>query len=228
MTERVPYDLVLMDCQMPEMDGYEATQAIRRRENGGRRLPIVAMTAHAMAGAREKCLDVGMDDYLSKPIRREALQRVLEQWLRPEKAAAASPEPPAQPAEESGLDPELTANLQDLRTDGGEEFVANLVVSFMRNTRERIGSMHRAVTSEDSAAVERLTHDLKGAAGTLGALRLAKLCRDLETSVRSRSFGEAAAILERMDESLEQLESSLAPYGAHAASPQTSDLQPAS
>jgi CheY-like chemotaxis protein len=77
----VTYDLVLMDCQMPEMDGYEATRRIRERERGSRRLPVVAMTASAMVGDRERCLEAGMDDHIPKPVRMDALQRALLRWL---------------------------------------------------------------------------------------------------------------------------------------------------
>jgi CheY-like chemotaxis protein len=79
----VTYDLVLMDCQMPEMDGYEATQRIRERERGQRRLPVVAMTANAMVGDREKCIEAGMDDHIPKPVRMEALHQTLSRWLPP-------------------------------------------------------------------------------------------------------------------------------------------------
>jgi len=79
----VAYDLVLMDCQMPEMDGFEATRRIRERERGSRRLPVVAMTANAMVGDREKCLEAGMDDHIPKPVRKEALHRALVRWLPP-------------------------------------------------------------------------------------------------------------------------------------------------
>jgi CheY-like chemotaxis protein len=77
----VSYDLILMDCQMPEMDGFEATRRIRERERGSRRIPVVAMTANAMVGDREKCLEAGMDDYIAKPVRADALHRALSLWL---------------------------------------------------------------------------------------------------------------------------------------------------
>ena len=81
MVARLPYDAVLMDCQMPEMSGYEATEEIRRRLDDKRHIPIIAMTANAMKGDREKCLDCGMDDYIIKPVSRKSLADVLERWI---------------------------------------------------------------------------------------------------------------------------------------------------
>jgi CheY-like chemotaxis protein len=91
MSALVPYDLILMDCQMPEMDGYEATREIRRRDGETRPVAVIAITADAMAGSRERCLAAGMDDYISKPVRLEELCRALGRWL-PQKATDPAPE----------------------------------------------------------------------------------------------------------------------------------------
>ena len=84
------FDVILMDCQMPEMDGFEATAVIRSGEENGRRIPIIAMTAHAMEGDRARCLQAGMDDYISKPVNPEELERVLDRWIPTSIAAAVS------------------------------------------------------------------------------------------------------------------------------------------
>jgi CheY-like chemotaxis protein len=90
MLTQLPYDLVFMDCEMPELDGYAATSEIRRCERPSRHTPIVAMTAHAMAGDRERCLSMGMDDYISKPVRIAALQEILKRWIASARSESAS------------------------------------------------------------------------------------------------------------------------------------------
>jgi CheY-like chemotaxis protein len=101
--ELLPYDLVFMDCQMPEMDGYEATREIRRREGPGRHVSIIAMTADVMAGCKEQCLEAGMDDFVAKPVALEALFEVLQRWAPVKEPEPARPEHPDTPAEASGV-----------------------------------------------------------------------------------------------------------------------------
>jgi len=102
MFELLPYDLVFMDCQMPEMDGYEASREIRRREGPGRHVPIIAMTADAMAGCREQCLEAGMDDFIAKPVAMEALFEALRRWVPVKEPAPGRPESQSNPAETPG------------------------------------------------------------------------------------------------------------------------------
>jgi len=153
MSGRRDYAVVLMDCQMPEVDGYQAVEAIRRRERGRRHTPIVAMTAHTMAGDREKCLAAGMDGYIAKPLRIAELQRVLGDLL-------------TAPL----IDREI---LDAILADGGRE--EGLVEMFMSSTRERLRELAAALNEGDARRVGRVAHSLKGASSTFGATRLASL-----------------------------------------------------
>ncbi len=155
---------VFMDCQMPNVDGYEATARIRAAENGERHIPIVAMTAHALSGDREKCLRAGMDDYLAKPIRTEDLDPVLERWLPV----------PGTPAEL--IDHDRLRSLSAV----GPGMVETLVDVFARSTPPLLSELVAAVESADHEARRRLAHKLRGGSEAVGALRLSELASRLE------------------------------------------------
>jgi two-component system, sensor histidine kinase and response regulator len=181
------YDLVLMDCQMPELDGYAAATEIRRLQNGGPRIPIVAMTASAMYGERERCLASGMDDYVTKPIDRGRLQEVLDRWL-----GGAEPAPPTDNAPlERGLALDL-AHLQSIVGHEPETLRSYLEI-FHQATAPLVADVAGAIQRRDAAAVARVAHTLRGSCGSIGAAGMAEVVGRLED--RSRS-GEWEAIEE--------------------------------
>jgi len=172
------YDVIFMDCQMPGVDGFDATREIRRREAEGPRVPIVALTANALRGDRERCLAAGMDDYLAKPTDLGLLQQTLERHAKP-----APDEKPIAPASESGarlVDQQALSTLKDLERDG-PGFLAVLVHDFDEGFRERLGDMQLAARENDGAALRGAAHSVKGSAGIVGAEAMASLCQRLES-----------------------------------------------
>jgi PAS domain S-box-containing protein len=179
--EEQPYDLVLMDCQMPELDGYETTRRMRERWQ----TPVVALTAHAMQGDREKCLAAGMNDYIAKPFRPELLRQILDRWLRPGPGSAkdpAAPEPagPPEPPPSQAVDPGTLESLRALGRAAGRDLLREVVEAF--RTRPHLAELREALESGDRHSLELRAHSLKGSSGTLGATRLAALCDILEHS----------------------------------------------
>jgi two-component system, sensor histidine kinase and response regulator len=169
------YALVFMDCQMPEMDGYEATAALRERETAGEHLPVVAMTAHAMKGDRERCLAAGMDDYLAKPLRPEELDAVLERWLHASAAAPPSgPEP--LPAAMALVD---EARARVFREDY-PEIVDQLIELFEGSTPPLLRELREGAAAGDHETVRRAAHKLKGSCQNIGASGMAAQVAALE------------------------------------------------
>ncbi len=184
--EEQRYDLVLMDCQMPELDGYQTTREIRRREIGSRHTPIIAITAHAMKDDRERCLGVGMDDYFSKPFSREKLIAILDRWLPPgaESALDVAPGEPVPASDSRGrggsriLDPQRIESLR--RLGGGKtDVLAEIVPIFLRRSRALLGDLRQALKHGDTAIIGLCTHALKGGASNLGAMKLAELSSEV-------------------------------------------------
>ena len=195
------YAAVFMDCQMPNVDGYEATGRIRAQERGDERLPVIAMTAHAMAGDRERCLAAGMDDYLSKPLRPELLDEVLERWLG---VAVAEPADEDAADREEAIDALIdSARMRTFREDY-PDIVDQLLRLFLDSTPELLEELHAAVDSDDAAELKRAAHKLKGSCQNIGATFMATLCLTLE-----RDDVDAAATLAELDDAFASTEAAL-------------------
>jgi two-component system, sensor histidine kinase and response regulator len=199
------YDVVLMDCQMPEMDGYAATGAIRRREGAKQHTPIIAMTANAMRGDRERCLQAGMDDYISKPIEAAELFAVLKRWLpqidkrtgrtQAELTSSASVEP----------DISVIERLNLFEQEFSAAMVVRLIDKFLPDTAQRLVDLRQAVAAADAQAVARAAHGLKGSYGNIGSQGAAGVCLLLEQDARSGSVLEADGRLGRLEEDFPRL-----------------------
>ena len=173
----LPYDLVFMDCEMPEMDGYAATAEIRHRNVGGRRIPIVAMTAHAMEGDRERCLAAGMDDYITKPVDPAAIAAVLRRWVRPAGGHDGS-ESGVEPT--AVLDPRRVDQLRETLGRAGGALLRKVVEAFLADTSGRLTALRQALDRSDAAAVRQLAHALRGSSLNVGALHMAEVASALE------------------------------------------------
>jgi len=215
-----PYDLVFMDCLMPEMDGFAATRAIREREAHSATgeslhqthpapLPIIALTANAIEGDRERCLAAGMNDYLSKPFNRGQLQEILTRWLprfcadrtpsegasnAPRTAAAAVPEAVSTPS----IDYAVWADLRALADE--TDLYREVLQIYLDDTPPQLVALRAAITDDDAHTIQRLAHSLKSSSTNVGAMLLAELCHELELMGRLSSTVNAAALLRRIED----------------------------
>jgi CheY-like chemotaxis protein/HPt (histidine-containing phosphotransfer) domain-containing protein len=205
------YGAVLMDCQLPVMDGYQATAEIRRREGTARHTPIIAMTAAALQGDRERCLAAGMDDYIAKPVLVADVQAALSRWLG---GAVTTPKVAgsADWAQSAGdvLDPDRLAELRHLDATGnGSALVGRLVDCFLASAPADLADLRAAVERGDATAVDHVAHRLKGAAGTLGSARLVDLCQELETLAGAGRLPPADDLLWRVEQEFDRVTSVL-------------------
>ncbi|HKQ40185.1 MAG TPA: PAS domain-containing protein, partial [Verrucomicrobiae bacterium] len=202
---QVPYDIILMDCQMPEMDGYETARAIRRSAEGSSHTPyIVALTANAMLGDRDKCLGSGMNDYLPKPLDLADLEGVLERAL-----AKLQPIEEEISARSPCLDQAVIAGLRELQGPDEPDSLKELAELFIKDGWMRVTRLERALADKDGPGAAAVAHTLKGSANNLGARHLASLCQSLENAAKSADTTEAANILLELKGEFQEVERAL-------------------
>jgi PAS domain S-box-containing protein len=195
--DRQPYDVVLMDVEMPEMDGLEATRRIHQRLPKEQRPHIIAVTANAMVGERELCLQAGMDDYITKPIRIERL------------AGALAKAKPRTGAAESALDPAVIKRLVASFGDQGPRSAAELIDTFLGHAPEQVATLRVAVEAGDADEARRGAHTLKSNAASFGASLLGELCRELEAAAKAETLDDAPDLVTRIETELHRVTTEL-------------------
>jgi two-component system sensor histidine kinase/response regulator len=202
MVRRRSFDLILLDCQMPDIDGYDVARTIRRSEADGEHVPIVAMTAHTMEGEREKCLAAGMDDYLTKPVSLKRLSNALVRWLG---------------AQDEVVDMEKMAGLQQL-AKANPSFMRDITGLFREDALVRLHELRDSVDDGNAERLARAAHSLKSSSGNIGAARMYSLCATIESNARQGNLEGAAAMVEQLatelDRALEVLTQSADSTGA--------------
>jgi len=197
---RIPYDLVLMDCQMPEMDGYEATGEIRRTEVEPRHTPIVAMTAHALEGDREKCIAAGMDDYITKPVRLKELTRVLKAFL-----GSTIEENRAPPIDASPVDfDRMHGAMGDEPTE-----LSKTLNLYMETMSENLGQLAAALALGDCNEIESIAHSCAGTSAVCGMTGVVDPFRELEVVAREGNLTKASRALAQAKQEFERLQTFL-------------------
>jgi len=232
--EERPYDLVLMDVQMPEMDGFEATRVIRDPTSKVRNhaVPVVALTAHAMAGDRERCLAAGMDDYLQKPIDPHELDRILARWT----AETEDSTPVINDVQPMAVDPEVSgdASLAVFDPDvlrgllGDEDAVREIVAEFLADWPARLHAIEGAFAHGDAVELRREAHTLKGSSATIGAANVREQAIALEQAAEAGATNDARGLIDALDRSCAELEVALKAFntgnGAAETMPRSENL----
>lgn len=202
--ERTDYDVILMDCQMPGIDGYEATRQIRRIEAGAsHRAWIIATTANAMDGERQRCIEAGMDDYISKPLKPEALSAAFAQFI------AARNQSCQAPTGQQIVDEDALNSFREIKDDSGENMLTGLVSIFLSNTPTVLSHARQALAEGDSSALARDAHLLKGSCANFGAERMLNACDRLEGIAHSRDTTRAGLSLAEVEREFEIVRSVL-------------------
>ncbi|NOQ46005.1 MAG: response regulator [Desulfobulbaceae bacterium] len=212
------YDLIFMDCQMPVMDGYQATAAIRKmeeKEGLKNHTPIIALTANALEGDREKCLSAGMDDYISKPFKQDEILKILEHWshgkqlkftkdesIKHTKSEMAGSEQshgehPKKEAEISSLpiDRSVLSALRNLQMEGKPDILVRIVNAYLSSSEPLIAELREALAVNDLEVLQNTAHSLKSSSANVGAVKLAEISKELEMGCRNNTLGNAADLV---------------------------------
>ena len=201
------FDLILMDVQMPVMDGFQATQAIRAQERGtGRHMRIVAMTAHALKGDRERCLAAGMDDYISKPVQEQDLLATVECWKMFEQQQQE-----AQLAD-SQTEPALDWQTALERVRGRDKLLRQMLVLFQEQSGQLLTELERAILAKDAESLKLAAHTLKGSANSIGAFAFAAIAQQLENCAQDAAFDRAASQYQILRQALARLQPTVLDY----------------
>jgi len=208
LLERIHYDIILMDCQMPEMDGYEATTAIRQLDSEKSKIAIVAMTANAMKEDRDRCIACGMDDYLSKPIRKEDLARKLAEWeikifAQKETASAEIEVNPSLPAKAPNTYESLPLidwkYLEEI-VEGDEEFKNELLQTFFEFTSKSLEKLEIAIAENNYHEIAIISHTIKGSSSNLGGLSIAAIASELEQLGLNQKLDNTKDLFQKMQD----------------------------
>lgn len=189
---KTDYDLILMDCQMPELDGFSTTQAIRKAELlTGRHIPIIAMTAHAMGGDRERCLSAGMDDYITKPVDPDQLRRTLDAWLPPKQGSEKVDEPPV----------DLRALRARYRESGQK-----LLNQFLQDAPRDLSNLKRAYSDKENTEFLQVLHGFKSICGAIFATKMRATCVNLESAAREGTWREISGLIRRLEREMTEVQ----------------------
>jgi PAS domain S-box-containing protein len=202
------YDLILMDVQMPEMDGLEATDAIRKSGKSWSSIPILAMTAHAMQGDRDVCINAGMDDYLTKPIQPKVLEETVKKWAGVHrKNENVKDKENTMVGQERSQVCNVPVNMSEAleRCGGDREFLMEMLNEFVDLAQSQTAKLQELISSEDASAISREAHAIKGSSANLGADAVSKLALELEICGKNSQLGNANQILDELNQQLKCL-----------------------
>ncbi len=216
---RTPYRAIFLDCQMPVMDGYDAARTMRA-DAAEPRIAIVGMTAHALSGDRERCLNAGMDDYIAKPVRRDELSALVERWVDGEAGGPDAGRDRRADDAQPSVDPRALESLRDVQAKTGRPtLIADLVALFATQTETVFGQARAAVATGDLEAVQRLMHMYRGGCGTIGATRMAALAREVESQAKAQALAAVHSRFAEMEGDRPVMLAALEAIAARAGEP---------